>query len=175
MIRSLMSDNPELDFKDVAERYYAPLYRFGYSLAKNEHEASDLTQQTFLIFAEKGQTLRDPAKVKSWLFTTLYREFLRTRRRGSTIASYEPELLEVEAPVVEPDMARALDGNQAVEALEYVDEIYRAPLALFYIEDLSYREIAEILDIPIGTVMSRLSRGKSHLKKALLSQQKSNV
>lgn len=164
-----MSEHANLDFRQLVEEYYAPLYRFGYSLAKNEHEASDLTQQTFAIYAEKGSSLRDASKVKSWLFTTLYREFLRHRRKAANMASHEPELLEAEAPAIEPAMARSLDGNSAVAALQKIDETYRAPLTLFYLKDLSYKEIAEVLDIPIGTVMSRLSRGKTQLKKALLS------
>ncbi len=164
-----MSDNTKLDFRQLVDEYYAPLYRFGYSLAKNEHEASDLTQQTFAIYAEKGSSLRDTSKVKSWLFTTLYREFLRQRRKAANMAPHEPKLLEAEAPAVDPGMARSLDGNSAVAALQKIDETYRAPLTLFYLKDLSYKEISEILDIPIGTVMSRLSRGKSQLKKALLS------
>jgi len=165
-----MSEHAKLDFKDLVEQYYKSLYRFAYSLAKNEHEASDLTQQTFAIYAEKGDSLRDASKVKSWLFTTLYREFLRLRRRSANVTPQENEILEIEAPSVEPGVARTLDGNTAVEALQQVDEAYRTPLTLFYLKDLSYKEIAATLDIPIGTVMSRLSRGKAQLKKCLLQR-----
>jgi len=164
-----MGENTNLDFKLLVDEYYTPLYRFGYSLAKNEHEASDLTQQTFAIYAEKGSSLRDPSKVKSWLFTTLYREYLRQRRKSQNMPAHDPEILEAEAPAVDPEVARMLDANSAVAALGKIDEAYRAPLTLFYIQDFSYKEIAETLEIPIGTVMSRLSRGKSQLKKALLS------
>ncbi|MGF1448769.1 MAG: RNA polymerase sigma factor [Opitutales bacterium] len=158
------------EFSQVVEQYYENLYRFGHSLAKNEHEAGDLVQQTFLIYAEKGSAIRDAGKIKSWLFTTLYREFLRVRRRGASMASYEPELLEAEAPPVSPDVVTTTDSHSAVSALEQVDEAYRAPLTLFYLQDLSYKEIAATLDIPIGTVMSRLSRGKAQLKKILTAE-----
>lgn len=164
-----MSDHANLNFSDLVETYYTPLYRFAYSLAKNEHEASDLTQQTFVIYAEKGDSLRDSSKVKSWLFTTLYREFLRLRRRAAHVTPQDNEILELEAPVVEPGIARTLDSQSALDALEQVDEAYRAPLTLFYLKSLSYKEIAETLGIPIGTVMSRLSRGKAQLKNILLS------
>ncbi|MBC2594046.1 RNA polymerase sigma factor [Ruficoccus amylovorans] len=164
-----MSDHANLNFSDLVETYYTPLYRFAYSLAKNEHEASDLTQQTFVIYAEKGDSLRDSSKVKSWLFTTLYREFLRLRRRAAHVTPQENDILELEAPSVEPGIARTLDSQSALDALEQVDEAYRAPLTLFYLKSLSYKEIAETLDIPIGTVMSRLSRGKAQLKNILLS------
>lgn len=164
-----MSENPDIDFRQLVADYYQPLYRFAYSLSKNQDEAGDLTQQTFVVYAEKGDSLRDASKVKSWLFTTLYREFLRVRRRGANMSVQEPEIIEAEAPQVDPGIVEKLDGKSAVEALEKVEETYREPLVLFYLKDLSYKEIAEVLDIPIGTVMSRLSRGKVQLKKALLS------
>jgi len=72
-----------LDFDSLVSLYYGPLYQFAYSLAGTPADASDLTQQTFYIWATKGQQLRDAARVKTWLFTTLYREFLRGRRRES--------------------------------------------------------------------------------------------
>lgn len=159
-----MNDPTDFNFEEIVSAYYQPLYRFGYSLAKNEHEAGDLAQQTFFIFAEKGSALRDKSKVKSWLFTTLYREFLRRKRKDDRMDNYEPEMLEAAGGTVEPHIRRSLDANLAVEALEEVDEVYRQPLSLFYLKDLSYKEIAEVLDVPIGTIMSRLSRGKAQLR-----------
>jgi RNA polymerase sigma-70 factor (ECF subfamily) len=159
-----MKNSSTLNFEKIVSDYYQPLYRFGYSLAKNEHEAGDLAQQTFFIYAEKGGSLREPSKVKSWLFTTLYREFLRRRRKDSRLDHYEPEMLEAAGGTVQPHVRRSLDANLAVEALEEVDEVYRLPLSLFYMKDLSYKEIAEILNVPIGTIMSRLSRGKAQLR-----------
>ena len=159
-----MTDSDNLDFDEIVSAYYQPLYRFGYSLAKNEHEAGDLAQQTFFIYAEKGGSLRDKSKVKSWLFTTLYREFLRRKRKHERVDHYEPEMLEAAGGTVEPHIRRSLDANLAVEALDEVDEVYRQPLALFYLKDLSYKEIADVLDVPIGTIMSRLSRGKAQLR-----------
>lgn len=157
--------NPDiLNFESIVSAYYQPLYRFGYSLAKNESEAGDLTQQTFFVFAEKSHTLRDTSKVKSWLFTTLYREFLKRRKKDQRIDHYEPEILESTAGSTQPEVHRSMDGQLAMEALSEVDTVYQQPLALFYIQDLSYKEIAEVLDVPIGTIMSRLSRGKAQLR-----------
>lgn len=159
-----MDESIDTSFDSIVSNYYQPLYRFGYSLAKNEHEAGDLAQQTFFIYAEKGGSLRDKSKVKSWLFTTLYREFLRRKRKNERMDNYEPELLENAGGSIEPEVQSTLDGNLAVEALAEVDAVYREPLSLFYLKDLSYKEIAEILDVPIGTIMSRLSRGKAQLR-----------
>jgi len=166
-----MSHPDNLNFEEIVSAFYQPLYRFGYSLAKNEHEAGDLAQQTFFIYAEKGSSLRDKSKVKSWLFTTLYREFLRRRKKDSRMNHYEPEMLEVAGGTVEPQVQRSLDSNLAVEALDEVDEVYRQPLTLFYMKDLSYKEIAEVLDVPIGTIMSRLSRGKAQLRNIFMRKE----
>ena len=167
-----MSDPDNLNFEEIVSAFYQPLYRFGYSLAKNEHEAGDLAQQTFFIYAEKGSSLRDKSKVKSWLFTTLYREFLRRRKKDSRMNHYEPEMLEIAGGSVEPQVQRSLDSNLAVEALDEVDKVYRQPLTLFYMKDLSYKEIADVLDVPIGTIMSRLSRGKAQLRKIFMRKER---
>lgn len=158
------------EFTRLVDAYYEALYRFAYSLSKEPHTAADLTQQTFYIYAEKGHQIREAAKAKSWLFTTLHREFLRQRRRGLRMSSVEDTEPYMEVPVEEAsseENARRLDGASAVEALNLLDEIYRAPLVLFYLQQVSYKEIAKILDVPIGTIMSRLSRGKDHLRKII--------
>ncbi|MSU25167.1 MAG: RNA polymerase sigma factor [Opitutus sp.] len=155
-------------FTQLVDAHYAPLFRFALSLARREADACDLVQQTFYIWAKKGGALRETAKAKSWLFTTLYREFLRVRRREARATSLEdlpPGEQDIAAEEV--DRVAKMDAATVVGALQAVDEIFRAPLTLFYLEDMSYLEIAETLDVPIGTVMSRLSRGKTQLRLAL--------
>jgi len=155
-------------FQQLVDTHHAALYRFAYSLAKSEAAACDLTQQTFYIWATKGHTLREASKAKSWLFTTLHREFLRGRNRDQRWTSIEdlpPNQADVPAEEMEP--WRKLDGAGVIEALAKVDEVFRAPLTLFYLESFSYAEIAETLGVPAGTVMSRLSRGKAQLRKLL--------
>jgi RNA polymerase sigma factor (sigma-70 family) len=162
-----MPDKNETSFESLVATYYQPLYKFAWSLSKSESDAADLTQQTFLIWAEKGHMLRDPSKVKSWLFTSLYREFLRLNRRGKKVTGIDQEILETRH---DPDLVssvRQLEGKEALEALDNLDSVYREPLILFYLQDLAYKEIAEVLDIPMGTVMSRLARGKAQLKSIL--------
>lgn len=166
-----IEDTIQIKFNDLVNSYYTPLYRFAYSLAKNEEDAGDLTQQTFLIWARKGKSLKDLSKVKSWLFTTLYREFLRIRRKGNKTNAFEPEILDSYLPPEIPNLTRTIDGKSAVDLLGQVDEIYRIPLSLYFLKDLSYKEIANTLDVPIGTVMSRLSRGKAQLKNLLLKKE----
>jgi RNA polymerase sigma-70 factor, ECF subfamily len=157
-------------FTQLVDAYYAPLYRFALSLARNSADASDLTQQTFYVWATKGSALRDGSKVKTWLFTTLYREFLRGRRRGTRLTALDDLPPGEEDPsAAETDLALNMDAQLVVEALQEVDEAFRAPLTLFYLEDLPYQDVADMLEVPIGTVMSRLSRGKAQLR-AVLAQ-----
>lgn len=158
-------DQPE--FEELIERYYENLYRFALSLAKNEAEACDLTQQTFFLWASKGHQLRDKSKVKSWLFTTLHREFLGSRRRRSRFPHHELTIVEHELPKVTPAQFRDVDSATVMETLWEIDEMFRTPLVLFYLQDHSYQEIAEILQVPTGTVMSRLSRAKEQLRARL--------
>lgn len=154
-------------FRQLVDGYYQPLYRFAFSLTRNREEALDLTQQTFARWAEKGHQLRSPQKAKSWLFMVLYREFAahyRQRQRQAT----EPLDPLAHFPIAEAD--RPVVTTEAVaiiEALHSLEEIFRAPLTLFYLEEHSYHEIAEILDLPAGTVMSRLARGREHLREKL--------
>ena len=155
-------------FTQLVDAHYVALHRFALSLARNATDAADLVQQTFFIWATKGGGLRDETKAKSWLFTTLYREFLRGRRRDQR-ATFIEDLPPQEREIASEDVDRVtrLDSGTVMAALQSVDEVFRVPLTLFYIEDLSYMEIAAALSVPIGTVMSRLSRGKAQMRAAL--------
>jgi RNA polymerase sigma-70 factor (ECF subfamily) len=157
-----MSDTA--DFESLVERFYAPLYQFAFSLTRAEADACDLTQQTFTIWAAKGHQLRDPSKVKAWLFTTLHREFLDSRRRQTRFPHLELDALEAELPAVAPAAISRLDAAHVLDLLAQVDEVFQAPVALFYLQDYSYLEIAEILGVPLGTVKSRLARGLGQLQ-----------
>lgn len=154
-------------FQGLVDTWYKPLYLFALSLTRNPDDAQDLTQQTFARWAEKGHQLKKQESAKSWLFMVLYREFVGTwRRRGRFSAEPVDEFLHV----VADDRASPPvpgDAQAAIDALAAMEERFRVPLTLFYLEELSYREIAEVLDLPIGTVMSRLARGRERLRVVL--------
>ena len=159
------------EFSDLVDAHYQALYRFGLSLTRDADRAADLVQETFCIWAEKGGQLQDKSKAKTWLFTTLHREFLGQRRRASRFSNEaldEETAGETSAPEDQAD--RQMDAQRAIELLGALDETHRAPLALFYLQQHSYKEIAAILDIPIGTVMSRISRGKDILRRQMTSE-----
>lgn len=151
-------------FQRLIDSWYDPLYRFALSLARNSEDALDLTQQTFARWAEKGHGLREADKAKSWLFTVLYREFLDSRRvRQREVLGAIEAVLDRESSSA-PSAPTKIDSSVALEALWELDEIFRAPVTLFYLESHSYKEIAEILDLPMGTVMSRIARAKEQLR-----------
>lgn len=158
------------DFQQLIAAHYTGLYRFARSLCKREGMAEDLVQQTFLQWATKGHTLREADKAKTWLYTTIYREWLsiaRKERRFEQV-EFEPE---IHGGVDEPAEMPRVDSPTLQRALDELDENYRVPLVLFYLRELSYKEIAETLALPIGTVMSRLSRAKDALRKLLIQAQ----
>jgi RNA polymerase sigma factor (sigma-70 family) len=159
---------PSDDFEQIVSRHYEPLYRFALSLTRTEADACDLTQQTFYIWATKGHQLRDRSKVKSWLFTILHREFLHIRRRAVRFPHFELSDAIEDLPSILPEVVNAVDSAQVLKFLGQVQEPYRAALSLFYLEDYSYKEIADILEIPLGTVRSRISRGMAQLERTIL-------
>ena len=156
-----------MDLEAAVTHFYQPLYRFAYSLTRNESEALDLTQQTFLLLTRHAHQIRAQDKLKSWLFTTLRREFLRAARRQSSHPEVEFQPGHHDVPSTGGTETTAADAHTTLEALDQVDEIYRITLKLFYLGELSYRQIADTLEIPVGTVMSRLSRGKDQLRAKL--------
>src|ERR1019366_8358233 len=128
-----MADNVE--FESLVERFYAPLYQFAFSLTRVEADACDLTQQTFTIWATKGHQLRDASKVKTWLFTTLHREFLGARRRQTRFPHIELEFAAAELPVVPPPTANRLDAGHMHDSPEYAGQNDIQHDALLYLLD----------------------------------------
>ena len=157
-----------LQFEDLVERYYGPVFRFALSLTRSEADACDLTQDAFLTWRIKGQRqLRDASKVRAWLFTTLHRAFLQNKRRQTRFPHFDLNEMDPELPWISPAGLSQLDAAELLQAMTKLDETFRAPLALFYLEDCPYQEIALILRVPLGTVKSRIARGIAQLRKLL--------
>jgi len=160
-----MSADPK--FEQLVNQYYRDLYRFGFSLTGSEADACDLTQETFYIWANKQHQLRDPTKVKAWLFTTLHRQFLQRRRHETRFKDEPIDEASLELPAIGIDCVNQIDARTLLSFLRQLDEMYRVPLVLYYLEDLPYNEIAETLAIPLGTVQSRIARAKVKLLQLL--------
>lgn len=153
-------------FEDQVNTHYKRLYYFALSLTKSEADAADYTQQTYLKLANNWKKIRDQTKIKSWLFSTLYRDFLDKQKRNKFKAEISFDVATAQL-FDESNQHSSIDREVLLNALMSLEDTLRLPLTLYYLEDYSYREIAEILLIPIGTVMSRIHRAKSVLYELL--------
>ncbi len=160
----------ESDYEKIVALYHHDLYRFAYSLSGNGDDACELTQESYYRLLSNDEQIRDPTKVKPWLFTTLYRVFLGQKHRSARFPHLTISSVEHELPALTPEIVNEMDGLLVMDALLEIEEHHRTPLTLFYLQSLSYREIADILDVPIGTVMSRLSRSKAALRDYLATR-----
>lgn len=147
-----------------------------YKLARDRDLAEDLVQETFYYALKNFHQLRDRTKCKYWLFSILRNLFLKTVERRKN-------WIEVEFDAVcesfhdnnkmnpEHDFLQLEIKNNIQCALDILEERLKFPIILFYFEGRSYKEISFILNIPIGTVMSRIARAKVYLKRELIENQ----
>ena len=162
------TDRPSADLSRWVAEHHVSLYRYAFRLTGSVPDAEDLTQQTFLIAQQKMDQVRDAQKVRAWLFTVLRSCFLKSLRKKSPLPAGDMEL-EIELAAVDRFPRESeVDGERLQAALNGLADEFRVVLAMFYFEEYSYKEIAERLEVPMGTVMSRLSRAKRHLRNALL-------
>lgn len=162
-----MADDPVAsDLVELVRAHHAGVYRYAYRLSGSTADAEDLTQQVFLIAQQKLGQLRSAASARSWLFTILRHCFLKGQRKWRPIPA-EDLRLDVDRLPSETVEESQVDPEQLQAALQQLPESYRVVLAMFYYENCRYREIAERLELPIGTVMSRLARAKSCLRAKL--------
>ena len=153
------------DITQLVLDHHEVLYRYAYRLTGSVPDAEDLTQQTFLVAHEKLGQVRQADSVRGWLFTVLRNGYLKNCRRTVPVAAASLGFdLDTIAAKAED---KPLDSEQLGQVLVELADEFKLVLLLFYFEQRSYREIAEILQVPIGTVMSRLSRAKAHLRSKL--------
>ena len=157
-----------VDILQLIGDHYGALYRYAYRLAGSQADAEDLTQQTFLVAQQKLHQLRASDKADRWLFAVLRSCFLKSARKRHPVAAADLAL-DIECIPEEAPAGGRIDRQQLQAALDELPCDFKAVLAMFYFEQRSYREIAQQLDVPIGTVMSRLSRAKERLRHGLLS------
>ena len=153
----------------LIDAHYEALYRYAYRLSGSSADAEDLTQEAFgKAFTRMGQ-LREPERAKAWLFQilrNLYLHKVRDEKRHRMVP------LDAVGDLAgrEAEDTPEIDPAKLQQALDELDEGFRTPLILFYFEEFSYREIADQMDLPIGTVMSRLARAKGYLRSRLTSK-----
>lgn len=155
------------EMAELVEQHYRELYRFAYRLSGRVAEAEDLTQQTFLQAQRNLGQLRHPAGARAWLFAILRNQFLKEARGPQPCCLPELDGIGRCEPGSEPPLPHDIDPERLQQALEELPDEFRTPLVLFYFDESSYREIADQMQIPLGTVMSRLARAKAHLRARL--------
>ena len=169
------------DFRSGDLPYADALFGTALRLTRNRQDAEDLLQETYLRAYAHYDSYREGTNLKAWLFRILKNGFINGYRqkkagprevdldRGG--ASFEAALEDVTPSAATPEdelLDRTLDGDVA-RAIGGLPEDFRIVVEFVDLQDFSYREVADILEIPLGTVMSRLYRGRRLLEEALLS------
>jgi RNA polymerase sigma-70 factor (ECF subfamily) len=168
-----MDDQPtRVDPTQLVAQHHQAVYRYAYRLSGSVPDAEDLTQQVFLLAQQKLGQLRDEGSAQAWLFAILRNCFLKARQQRRPVAATNVRL-DMEAIPAEVPPDAEIDRDRLQEAVNRLPAPFRVVLLMFYYEGCSYRQIAEQLDLPIGTVMSRLSRAKRHLRSRLFGPQRS--
>lgn len=147
------------------------LFRIAYWWVSSRSDAEDLVQETFLEAYRSRNNLRDQELLKPWLIGILRNNHSQLRRRQMRTEASSLDL------IVEPQGPSSIRTDHIAlhQALQQLDAIHRLPLVLFYFEELSYRDISVALDVPIGTVMSRMSRSRRELFEKLRPQSKEEI
>jgi RNA polymerase sigma-70 factor (ECF subfamily) len=152
--------------EQLVDAHYESLFRYACRLSGSAADAEDLTQDAFCKAQLRLHQLRDSSRAKAWLFSILRNAYLHRRRSDRHL---KPVPLDAVGDLTgpPPDPPPEVDPEQLQQALNDLPEAFRTPVILYYFEDFSYRDIAEQMDLPIGTVMSRLARAKAHLRARL--------
>ena len=170
------------DFKSLLEPVLEPAYRTAYHLTRNEADAEELVQEAALLAFKGFGRFRPGTNFKAWFFTILRNRFISTyRKKQREIKTVEledaPELYMytksmesgLSAQTSEPAkyVIEQLDAEQVATALSELPMEFREAATLYFTQDMSYHDIAEVLGVPVGTVRSRLHRGRKLLQKKL--------
>jgi len=147
------------------ESHIPALRRYAWALVRRSDEADDLVQDCLERAIARAATFRAEGEMRSWLFSILHNLFVTERRRAARRRSVGLD----EAPeiAVAGRQESTVRMREVLAAIATLPDEQRAVLLLVGVEDLSYDEAARVLDVPVGTVMSRLSRGRERLRQAL--------
>ena len=168
------------DFEAAAMPYLDPLYNAAYRMARNPQDAEDLVQETYLKAYKYYDKFEEGTNLKAWLFKILKNTFINSYRKkqqappkadfAAIEESFETTVRDDSGAPTNPEeelLEKVLDED-VQHAIEELPHDYRMVVLLADLEGFSYKEIADILEIPVGTVMSRLYRGRRLLEDALL-------
>ena len=170
-------DQPLAGFEELAMPLFDSLYNFARWLVHNQNDAEDLVQETYLKAFRGFGSFQPGTNFRAWMYRILRNTFLSSRstaeRRMTVAMDEEDDSPALPTTFSTPESLLIERSNNAVVqcAIEQLPVIFREVILLRDVEDASYREIAEILSIPIGTVMSRLARARKIVRESLLKQE----
>ena len=155
-------------FETEALPFHVDLYRLAKWLLRNQAEAEDLVQETFVEALRSFHRFEKGTNCRAWLIKIMYHTLSKRRRESNrlrVVADADEQIAETVA--VEPPRSEVVVEEEVLNALKHLPEHYQEVVILSDVEDMSYKEIADALSIPTGTVMSRLHRGRSLLRSEL--------
>jgi RNA polymerase sigma-70 factor, ECF subfamily len=164
-------------FEDLAMPLFDQLYNFAHWLTQNREEAEDLVQETYAKALKGFSSFQTGTNFRAWIYRILRNTFLtsRTGLKAAATVPIEDEAegieLAVESETPESIFFSRFDTDRLQAAIDELPVHFREVLLLCEVEEMSYQEISETLSVPIGTVMSRLSRARKTLRARLASQQ----
>ena len=160
-----------LSIQSLVDEHLGAVYRYAYRLTGAVQDAEDLTQQVFLLAQQRLEQLREAGRARGWLFAILRNAFLKSVERTAPVPVTNVGL-NLDNVVAVSEEVPAIDSHELQAAINELPAEFRVALVMFYFEECSYREIAEKLQLPIGTVMSRLARAKRQLRASLWEKDK---
>ncbi len=165
-------------FKELTYPHLEFLYNVALKYTGRTYDAEDLVQETMYTAYNKFHQLREESKCRAWLFMILRSHFLKEQRQlvkrpflddGTGYLKY---VTDENATSLAKKYEEKVDSEEVQRMLDILPEKFKSPLILYFMQDMTYQEISDYLDVPIGTVMSRLARGKKHMKKEILRKVK---
>ncbi len=159
---------PEV-FEAEAMQHIDDLYRTAKRLTRSEVEADDLVQETYMQAWKSFAQYELGTNCRAWLYKILFNKYDHHRRKQYTQSKYFQEADEFvfELSAARTAIPEHLTDREVISALDKLADHYRSVVLLADVHEFDYKEVAQILDVPIGTVMSRLNRARTQLKKSL--------
>ncbi|WP_339860330.1 sigma-70 family RNA polymerase sigma factor [Paremcibacter congregatus] len=151
------------------------LQRYAYVLCRNHHDADDLVQETLVKAISAAHTYKPEKDLRVWLFAILHNTFISSKRklaRRTRAAAFLDGLSEQDGEV-QTQQEQNVEARHTVRMMARLTPDQQAALSLIALEDMSYEEAAGILDVPVGTLMSRLARGRDALRKMMSGKEES--
>jgi RNA polymerase sigma-70 factor (ECF subfamily) len=166
---TLPPNDTVLTIESLIREHHAALYRYAWRLTGSAADAEDLVQQAFMTAFRKLDQVREPEHVSSWLYAVLRSQFLKGCRKQQPQVAGAIDLNLDHLPERALPPAK-IDSRELQLALDDLPPEYKIVVVMFYFEHASYKQIAAALELPIGTVMSRLARAKERLRAKLADE-----